>query len=137
MSQDDEASGLVALSQWISNDAHFCEAKDSDSWRREHVTAIDSVKPYVKLAQSGRRTSSSPLSTSSSGTSILTASDRSGIRPVGFRHSAENFAHHQISNNGNATGSRRDHSQGVDELLPGFLYLAALHGCPTVNVTQI
>lgn len=60
----DQANGVIALSQWISSDAHFGQAKDADAWKRDHVAALENVVQYVNLSRGGRGTAS-PSSTSS------------------------------------------------------------------------
>eukprot|EP00884_Botryococcus_braunii_P014937 jgi/Botrbrau1/23444/Bobra.106_1s0005.1 len=112
MSESDEAPGVIALSQWISNDAHFCEAKDADIWKNEHVAEIESLMAYVKRGKRSRRMSSGSLSTSSSGTVVFTASDHSTLRPEAYEHRSTHLRQPQISNHAPDQGHTHYRSPG-------------------------
>lgn len=115
ISEIDDAHGVVALSQWISNDAHLFEARDADVWRNAHVAALESVLPYINLGKKSGRTPSSAINMSTSETSTFSASDHNAPGPEGMGQRTRGTGQRQTCFNGNIVYST-DHLLGVHPL---------------------
>lgn len=111
----DPASGVIALSQWISSDGHFGAAKDADAWKRDHVAALENVVQYVNLGKGGRGTASSSSASSPrvNGVNVYSARSDAQAGPSHRRLQDSGEAHTSYGRGIGGTSSRPDRSTGV------------------------